>query len=110
MDAQQAQTWMTEERQRLADLGASVANEAPDPSDDTEGALGQRSADVATEVETRMEDRGLADDVARQIADLDAALARIEDGTWGTCTVCGKAIDDERLEALPQATTCRDHM
>ena len=101
---------MTEERQRLTELGASIANEAPDPSDDSEGALGQRSADAATEVETRMEDRGMADDVARQIADLDAALARIDDGTWGTCTVCGKAIDDERLEALPQATTCRDHM
>ena len=101
---------MTEERERLAEVGRSVGQEAPDPSDDTEGALGQRSADVATEVETRMEDKGLADDVERQIAGIDAALARIDDGTWGVCEVCGKAIDDERLEARPEATTCRDHM
>ena len=59
---------MTEERERLAEVGRSVEQEAPDPSDDTEGALGQRPADVATEVETRMEDKGLADDVERQIA------------------------------------------
>lgn len=101
---------MTEERERLAEMGRSVEQESPDPSDDTEGALGQRSADAATEVETRMEDKGLADDVERQIAGIDAALARIDDGTWGVCEVCGKAIDDERLEARPEATTCRDHM
>lgn len=66
-------------------------------------------ADVATEVETRMEDQGLADDAARQIEDIDAALARIEAGTWGTCEVCAQPIDGERLEALPQARHCREH-
>ena len=100
---------MTEERERLQGMGRSVAHEAPDPSEDTEGSLGQRMADVATEVETRMEDKGLEDDVARQIEDIDAALARVDDGTWGTCVVCGTAIDDERLDALPQASTCREH-
>lgn len=100
---------MTEERERLQEMGRSVGNEAPDPSDDTEGSLGQRMADVATEVETRMEDKGLEDDAARQIEDIDAALARVDDGTWGTCVVCGTAIDDERLDALPQASTCREH-
>ncbi|MHC1560122.1 TraR/DksA C4-type zinc finger protein [Actinomycetospora sp. C-140] len=109
MDAQQARERMTEERRRLQELGRAVTNERPDPSEDSEGALGRREADVATEVETRMEDRGMADDVARQIAELDAGLARVDDGSWGTCEVCGRTIDDERLEARPQATRCRDH-
>ncbi|MEJ2885624.1 TraR/DksA C4-type zinc finger protein [Actinomycetospora aeridis] len=110
MNAEQARTRLTEERERLEELGRSVAAEDPDPSDEDIGLRGRREADVATEVETRMEDRGMADDVARQIGEIDAALARVDDGSWGTCTVCGKAIDDERLEALPQAATCRDHM
>lgn len=38
------------------------------------------------------------------------ALERIEAGTYGTCNVCGKEIDTERLEANPAATTCREHM
>jgi RNA polymerase-binding transcription factor DksA len=38
--------------------------------------------------------------------DLDRALARVEDGTYGTCQVCGQAIAPERLEARPAATTC----
>lgn len=109
MDAQEARDRMTEELRRLQELGRSVATEDPDPSEGTEGALGQRDADVATEVETRMEDRGMADDVARQTEEIDAALARIDDGTWGTCVVCGTAIDEERLEARPQASHCREH-
>jgi len=38
----------------------------------------------------------------------DAALERIEGGTFGTCEKCGKPIGDERLEALPYATQCID--
>ena len=97
---------MTEERERLAEMGRSVEQEAPDPSDDTEGALGQRSADAATEVETRMEDKGLADDVERQIAGIDAALARIDAGTYGQCGQCGTSIPEERLEVRPFTATC----
>jgi RNA polymerase-binding transcription factor DksA len=37
---------------------------------------------------------------------LDAALTRIDDGTYGQCGKCGKPIGEGRLEALPAATTC----
>ena len=39
-----------------------------------------------------------------EIAEIDAALARIEDGTYGTCVVSGKPIPKERLEAIPHAS------
>jgi RNA polymerase-binding protein DksA len=37
---------------------------------------------------------------------LEAALQRIEEGTYGVCEVCGQAIEPERLAALPTATLC----
>jgi len=39
---------------------------------------------------------------------IDAALARINDGSYGRCTACGKPIAEERLEALPYTSVCRD--
>ena len=44
----------------------------------------------------------------REVEEIQAALGRIEAGTYGTCEVCGKAISPERLEALPIARRCID--
>lgn len=44
----------------------------------------------------------------REIAHIDAALARIDAGTYGVCRECGEAIEARRLEALPFAATCAD--
>jgi RNA polymerase-binding protein DksA len=40
------------------------------------------------------------------IDELDAALARLDAGTYGACETCGAAIPHERLEAIPYARTC----
>ena len=40
------------------------------------------------------------------LAEIDRALERIEDGTYGTCTRCGKPIEPDRLEVIPYATLC----
>ncbi len=40
------------------------------------------------------------------LVDVDAALARLDDGTYGTCERCGTAIPPARLEARPIARTC----
>lgn len=37
------------------------------------------------------------------------ALVRLDDGSYGSCAVCGREIDEERLEARPEAATCREH-
>ena len=42
------------------------------------------------------------------LEEIEAALGRIDDGTFGTCQRCGNAISEERLEALPWATLCID--
>jgi DnaK suppressor protein len=43
---------------------------------------------------------------AAQLEQIDHALARIEDGTYGTCEGCGQAIPAARLEVMPSATAC----
>jgi len=40
---------------------------------------------------------------SQMIADIDQALLRIEEGSYGKCARCGKLIDERRLEALPTA-------
>jgi DnaK suppressor protein len=40
---------------------------------------------------------------SKMVADIDQALLRIEEGTYGECARCGKPIDERRLEALPTA-------
>lgn len=42
----------------------------------------------------------------RELAEVDAALARLEGGTYGSCEVCGDAIGRQRLRALPETRVC----
>ncbi|RYB96183.1 TraR/DksA family transcriptional regulator [Nocardioides glacieisoli] len=44
--------------------------------------------------------------VAGHLAEVDAALARVSDGTYGVCERCGSATGEARLEALPAARLC----
>jgi DnaK suppressor protein len=65
-------------------------------------------AETASVTIDREIDYSLEENEARVLAAIDAALGRIEDGTYGTCERCGNAIEPERLEALPWATLCID--
>lgn len=51
----------------------------------------------------------LAGGAQRRLREVDAALARLAAGTYGTCAVGGEPVDDARLEARPTATTCVAH-
>jgi DnaK suppressor protein len=50
----------------------------------------------------------LVADARHQLAEVEAALERLVDGSYGTCEVCGRPIVPERLEARPTARTCVD--
>ena len=63
-------------------------------------------ADTATETYERELDEGIEEDAKEQLREVEEALARIEAGTYGTCTVCGEPIPAERLEAVPWTTLC----
>ncbi|MGA9278288.1 TraR/DksA family transcriptional regulator, partial [Ilumatobacter sp.] len=51
-------------------------------------------------------DRGLLDETRTTLADIDAAEQRLDDGLYGTCTICGLKIAGERLDALPATPIC----
>lgn len=65
-------------------------------------------ADSATETYLRELDEGLEENAEHLLDEVDRALRRIDEGTYGTCVVCGRPIGAERLEALPYATLCID--
>ena len=65
--------------------------------------------DFAEQVTQRENDDVLSaiDVEAKQTVRLiDAALVRIKDGSYGLCAICGEAIPEKRLSALPYVTTC----
>jgi RNA polymerase-binding protein DksA len=89
------------ERERLHDeLREEV--EAPGPV-----TYGSQAA-AATHVFEQQRDLALRERSERALADIGAALARMEAGTYGLCTNCHRPIADERLEALPWAAHCID--
>lgn len=64
--------------------------------------------DVGSAVASRNTDLALLDSKRTKLADVQAALAAICDGTYGTCTGCSGTIDPDRLDCLPATTRCRD--
>jgi RNA polymerase-binding protein DksA len=73
-----------------------------------EGGTDNHLADTATAMYDRELDEGLEEGAQQTVAEIDAALQRIEDGTYGVCEVCGKPIAPERLAAIPWARLCID--
>ena len=73
-----------------------------------QGTSDNHPGDVATITLDREIDYTLEENEERVIAAIDAALARIDDGTFGNCLGCGRQIAAERLEAVPWTTQCID--
>jgi RNA polymerase-binding transcription factor DksA len=65
-------------------------------------------ADTASETFERELDEGLEEGALRRLREVEDALTRIEEGTYGKCRICGREIPPERLEAVPWATLCID--
>ena len=72
------------------------------------GGVDNHMADTATATFDRELEDGLEEGAQQTIVDVKAALARIEDGSFGTCEVCGKPIGAARLAAIPWARLCID--
>jgi len=97
------------ERKRIAAALENLRNEnAGNTEEDNDEALDQHLADAATALHDRELDEGLTENEEDLLSAIDAALRRIEDGTYGICTNCGKPIGEERLEALPWTDLCID--
>jgi len=111
MDDEQARGFLAEEQGRLVGIkdeldaarAESQAESALEPS-----SYHQHQADIATDTFDREKDLTLLDSVEGELADVEHALQRLDQGTYGTCEACGKVIPDDRLEALPATRFCLD--
>lgn len=63
-------------------------------------------ADIGTDAYEIEFDMGLLENQNEEIAEVVAALKRLEDRTFGTCSLCGKKIHKSRLKAIPYAKLC----
>lgn len=88
--------------QRLRDLGAKVE----EIEDDLRTPRSASWEDRATEIEGDEVLDALEESAVAEITEIQAALKRIEDGTYEVCARCGETINEKRLEALPYATVC----
>jgi RNA polymerase-binding transcription factor DksA len=74
----------------------------------TDGATDNHLGDMATEMYDRELDQGLEEGAQQTIDEIVAALILIEEGSYGTCEICGEPIGAQRLAAIPWARLCID--
>ena len=89
-------------RKKIADAEAELAamlSEGPD-------GAGKDPADVGSSNFERDQEMSLAANSREMLEQARLALSLLDDGTYGTCEVCGKPIGKLRLQAFPRATMC----
>lgn len=107
VDRAKAEATLHAERARLVhQLGELGADESGELTGEVD--FGDAFADAGSATAERTETLGIVDALKRQVDDIDAALARIEDGTYGVCSKCGDDIGAARLEFRPMSLLCVD--
>jgi DnaK suppressor protein len=69
-------------------------------------SFGKRIGDGTTEAVERLSTTAVARSIAAGLQDVERALKKLDEGTYGTCDRCGAPIGTERLQAIPWATLC----
>ena len=95
----------------LTDIGAINSADGIDWTG-TSGSLEINTEDkneLADKIEEQQTNDAIVSELETRRLSVEDALKRIEDGTYGLCTVCGQSIDEQRLEANPAAYTCIEH-
>ena len=112
IDTEQFRDALLEERQRVEHAIATLRHEHPGSLDDEveENAAPSENhlAETATATLGREIDYTLGDNAEQVLSEIDAALRRIDDRTYGICFNCGNEIPRARLEANPWASLCID--
>ena len=102
MDSKKLEHFKNILRTQLRDLTNQV-------NDDRAAAIDSIDSDAKDVVDKSQQDVNqelalqLGERASKMIADIDQALQRIDDGTYGTCERCDKQIEERRLEAVPTA-------
>jgi len=112
LDVETFRSRLLEERERTVKAISYLHEEnratTEDEQHELSGGSDNHLADIATYTYDRELDSTLEGAEGEHLSHIEAALKRIEDGTYGICENCGKPVSPERLEAMPWATLCID--
>jgi len=110
IDTEHFRKRLLEERKRVKEAIDYLHEENPGSIQDEaqDSTADNHPADVATVTFDRELDHSLEENEERLLEAIDAALKRLDEGTYGSCSTCGQPIGQERLEALQWTTQCID--
>ena len=110
LDLEQVRTQLESERDRLRAAIDAVDHKSSLTEETGDLSIGQDDhiADTASETYMRELDGGLEENAEHLLTKVEGALRRLDDGTYGTCAICGRPIEEERLRAVPYAKLCID--
>jgi RNA polymerase-binding transcription factor DksA len=105
IDIQQTLADLKEERatllHQLAELGADSSGELTGDMD-----YGDAFADAGAATAERTETMGIIENLKIHLDGVDGAISRIDEGTYGVCTVCGNDISEDRMLYRPASSQC----
>ena len=112
IDTDHFRVQLLKERERVQNALTQLRDDHPGSLDDEveemTGTSDNHLGDSASATLNREIDYTLEENSEQVLGEIDSALERIEDGTYGICTSCGNEIASERLEAYPWASLCID--
>src|SRR2546429_9949409 len=103
MEPAEVQTFLEARRRQLADELA-VLTKPPEMGSNL--SFGKRIGEGTSEAVDRISSTAAARSIAASLADVDRALEKMDEGTYGLCDARGRPISSERLDAIPSATLC----
>ena len=106
VDLERRQAELVDLRARIGGAARDIVEDGVDSSELSSASGDQHLGDHASEMVERELDEGLEENADELVGAIDAALARIDDGTYGRCARCDEPIPEARLDALPYAVLC----
>jgi DnaK suppressor protein len=95
-------------RDKRADLERRLGIFTETPERGANLSFGKRIGYGTVEAIDRLNQIGVGSSLESRLDRVDRALAKIDEGTYGTCDVCGRPIDPRRLRVAPESTVCVD--
>ncbi len=104
IDLNEMKTRLKAKRAELRESIANLTEAHPEPVGPIEASEGsQEFEDVAVDFLEMQQEQSILVNQQALLTEVEDALKRIEDGTYGICVNCGRPIPEERLEAIPWA-------
>jgi DnaK suppressor protein len=115
MNTEHFRTRLNEEKAALETALATVGRKNPSNPNDWEATpeetgLEADPNDRADQMEEYGNNNAILTDLEARYNEVLGAIAKLDDGTYGTCRVGGEPIEEDRLDADPSADTCKAHL